>query len=132
MKQVLEFFTANSAFFLATADGDSPRVRPFGVLIEVNGKLAFCTSSQKDVYRQMQKNPNVEICSMSPDGTFYRVSGRVELSNSKEITEKFIEAMPALASIYAGKEDALSACILVTATATRQGAAGGKEVRTLY
>jgi uncharacterized pyridoxamine 5'-phosphate oxidase family protein len=132
MQQVLEFFKANSAFFVATVDGDSPRVRPFGVMVEVNGKLALCTGNQKEVYRQMQQNPKVELCSMAPDGTFCRVSGSVELTGSKEVIAKFMEAMPALADLYAGREDDIAACILTTATVTLQGTAGDKNVRTLY
>jgi uncharacterized pyridoxamine 5'-phosphate oxidase family protein len=132
MQQVLDFLKANNAFFLATVEGDSPRVRPFGVAVELNGKLALCTNTGKDVYRQMQQNPKVEVCSLSPDGSFCRVSGSVELSSSKEATAKFFEAMPALADLYAGKEDTIVACTFTTATVTLQGSDGGKEVRTLY
>jgi uncharacterized pyridoxamine 5'-phosphate oxidase family protein len=132
MQQVLEFFKANNVCFVATVDGDSPRVRPFGAMVEVNGKLALSTGNHKDVYRQMQRNPKVEVCSVSPDGACYRVTGSVELSSSKEVVAKLIAAMPALADIYAGREDGIAACIFTSATATLQNLKGDKEVRKLY
>ena len=58
MNKIVEFLNDTKIFYLSTIDGDKPRVRPFGAVMEKEGKIYFCTNNQKDVYRQMQKNPN--------------------------------------------------------------------------
>jgi uncharacterized pyridoxamine 5'-phosphate oxidase family protein len=57
MNEVLQFLEDNPVFYIATVDGDTPKVRPFGFVMEYDGKLCFCTSNQKNVYRQLKGCP---------------------------------------------------------------------------
>lgn len=57
MKEVLKFLIKNKVFYLATSSGDLPHVRPMGFVMEHDGKLAFCTSNQKAMFKQLTANP---------------------------------------------------------------------------
>ena len=63
-------------FFLATVDGDKPRVRPFGAINIFEDKLYFQTGKIKDVSKQLDINPNVEICGFT-DGEWIRLEGKL-------------------------------------------------------
>ena len=69
MKEVLQFLQENAPFYIATVAGDKPKVRPFGFVMEHEGKLWFCTSNKKNVYKQLQTNPYIEISATAPDRT---------------------------------------------------------------
>ena len=62
MQEVYEFLKACGTYYLATADGDQPRVRPFGTIDIFDGKLTIQTGRKKDVAQQMLTNPKIEIC----------------------------------------------------------------------
>lgn len=75
MNRIVEELKKTGTFFVATEDGDQPRVRPFSSVTEFEGKLYICTNNTKDCYKQMTENPKVEICGMGKDGTWVRVNG---------------------------------------------------------
>lgn len=101
MNDAVKFINENPVQFFATEGLDGkPKVRPFQFMIEDGGKLYFCTSSQKDVYAQMQKQPWVEICASSPKFAWIRLSGKAVFSDDKEIKNKIIEHSPLVKSIY--------------------------------
>ncbi|MDR2029213.1 MAG: pyridoxamine 5'-phosphate oxidase family protein, partial [Treponema sp.] len=62
IEEIIKFLLENKVFFLATIQGDQPRVRPMGFVMEYEGKLSLCTNNRKDMYRQMKENPKIEIC----------------------------------------------------------------------
>ena len=62
MKKVYDFIKKCGTYYLATVDGDQPRVRPFGTILLFEDKLYIQTGKSKDVSRQIQANPKVEIC----------------------------------------------------------------------
>ena len=64
MREIVSFLQDAGAFFLATDDSGPPRVRPFGSVMEFEGKLFFCTENTKAVYRQLAANPKCEICAL--------------------------------------------------------------------
>ncbi len=101
MKEVLDFLTANKVFFLATADGDTPHVRPFGFVMDCGGKLAFCTSNQKNVCKQLAANPKVEISCVDAQGNTLRICGKAVFATSEETQRKALEVMPSLGNMYA-------------------------------
>ena len=101
MKQVLDFLSKAGVFFLATADGDQPHVRPLGFVMDCGGKLAFCTSNEKNMCKQMAANTKVEICCYDGQGNTLRICGKVVFATSKETQEKALETMPALGNMYA-------------------------------
>ena len=59
MKEVLDFLNKVGVYYLATEEGDQPRVRPLGFVMEWQGKLTFCTGNKKNMYKQMVNNPKV-------------------------------------------------------------------------
>ena len=74
MKRVCNFLKEAKTYYLATVDGDKPKVRPFGTAHIFEGKLYIQTGKKKAVSEQIKKNPNVEICAMN-GGDWIRVSG---------------------------------------------------------
>ena len=76
MSKIKVFLNETGMFFMATVDGDRPRLRPLGAVLEEDGKLIFGVGDFKDVYHQMQKNPNVEIVACKRDGHWLRYSGK--------------------------------------------------------
>ncbi len=101
MGQVMEFLQANRVFYLATTDGTAAHVRPLGFVMEWEGRLAFCTSNQKDMYRQMLAHPQVEICCMDEQMNTLRIAGKAVFCTSAESQRRALEVMPGLSRLYA-------------------------------
>ena len=68
MSKLNEFLTEAGVFFLATEDGNQPKLRPLGAHLEMDGKVLFGVGDFKEVYKQMTANPLVEIAACKPDG----------------------------------------------------------------
>ncbi|MDR2785769.1 MAG: pyridoxamine 5'-phosphate oxidase family protein [Treponema sp.] len=100
MDTVIKFLKDANSFYLATVDGDQPRVRPMGFVMNHKGRLYMCTNNTKDVYRQIKANPKIEICAFGPDGKWIRVYGKVSFDDSPETQEKAMEASPQLKTMY--------------------------------
>ena len=73
MKRVLEFLKNAEVYYLATVEGDQPRVRPFGTINEFEGKLYIQTGRVKPTSHQLASNPKTEICAFK-DGAWIRVA----------------------------------------------------------
>ena len=99
MNEVYEFLKKCEVYYLATTDGDRPRVRPFGTIDLFNGKLYIQTGKVKSVSEQMKKNPKVEISAML-DGKWIRVCAEAVLDESIEAQEHMLAAYPSLQSMY--------------------------------
>ena len=91
-------------FYIATIDGDQPRVRPFGVVNIFEGKLYIQTGKSKNVSKQMQINPKVEISAFM-DGTWIRLEGTVVRDNRREAKASMLDANPMLRSMYSEDDD---------------------------
>ena len=100
MKEVLEFLQEAGVFYLATAEGDQPHVRPFGFVMDCEGKLAFCTGNNKPVCKQLAANPKVEITAVDKDNNTLRICGTVKFDTTPETQKKALEVMPSLSNIY--------------------------------
>jgi len=100
MNSALEFLKANKVFHLATVDGAQARVRPFGFVMKRNDRLYMCTGKAKEVYKQMQKNPDIEISAMGADNTWLRVTGHIEFDDSRDTKAQAFEEAPMLLQIY--------------------------------
>lgn len=100
MNPVTKFLLDNKTFYLATMDGDQPRVRPFGAVMEREGRLYFCTNNQKLLYRQLQVNPRLELCACSPDGKWLRLTGKAVFDTSRERKVEMLDACPELKALY--------------------------------
>jgi len=94
MNEVLQFLKENPIFYIATVDGDTPKVRPFGFVMEYDGKLCFCTNNQKNVYRQLKTNPKFEISTTSKDGKWLRLKGKAVFITNRESKKAALDASP--------------------------------------
>ena len=100
MNSALEFLKASQVFHLATVDETQARVRPFGFVMKRDDKLYMCTGKMKDVYKQMVKNPNIEVSAMGADSTWLRVTGTIAFDDSRETKAQAFEETPMLLQIY--------------------------------
>ena len=83
MEKVFEFLKSAGTYYLATVDGDQPRVRPFGTINIFDGKLYIQTGKIKEVSKQLHKNPKAEISAFK-DGTWIRVAGELIEDDRRE------------------------------------------------
>jgi uncharacterized pyridoxamine 5'-phosphate oxidase family protein len=100
MNTAYEYFKANPVFHLATVDGAQARVRPFGFIMIRNKALYFCTNKTKDVYKQLVKNPDIEISCMGTDNTWLRVRGKVAMDESRDAKVQAFKEGQMLLQIY--------------------------------
>jgi pyridoxamine 5'-phosphate oxidase len=90
--EILEFITKNPLFSLATAQGNQPHVRIITLYKAGNDGIIFCTGRDKDVFRQLQSNPAVELCFYNPnDGRQVRIEGTVEMLDDLELKMQIVE-----------------------------------------
>ena len=88
MKKAVAFLQANPVQYLATVGRDGKaKCRPFMFACEKDGKLWFCTNNTKDVYKDMQENPEIEISVSSPEFAWIRLHGKAVFENNREIKE---------------------------------------------
>ena len=99
MKKVEQFLKDAGTYYLATMDGDQPRVRPFGTVNYFEGKLYTQTGKIKNVSKQIHKNPKVEICAFK-DGKWLRLSGRLVEDVRIEAVQSMLDAYPELQGMY--------------------------------
>ncbi|MDR2518723.1 MAG: pyridoxamine 5'-phosphate oxidase family protein [Spirochaetaceae bacterium] len=94
-------FLAGKTFYLATVDGDKPKVRPFGFVMEFEGKLYFTTNDQKPSFKQLAANPHLEISATDEKTrTWIRISGKAVFDSRPEVKAKAFEAAPFLKDKY--------------------------------
>ena len=99
MNEVYEFLKKCETYYLATLEGDQPRVRPFGTIDLFEGRLYIQTGKKKSVSRQMKENPKIEICGMA-DGRWIRVTAEACLDERIEAQKHMLDAYPSLQSMY--------------------------------
>lgn len=99
MQKVLDFLKAADTYYLATVEGDQPRVRPFGTINEFEGKLYIQTGLSKDVAKQLLANPKAEICAFK-NGEWLRVACELALDDNREARVAMLDAYPNLKAMY--------------------------------
>lgn len=117
MNEVYEFLKKCGTYYLATVEGDQPRVRPFGTVNIFDGKLYIQTGKVKEVSKQIQANPKVEICAFA-DGTWVRVAGKLVRDERLEAKVSMLEQYPHLKAMYSAEDDNTEVLYLTEATAT--------------
>lgn len=101
MNKILEYLKSNPVQYLATVGLDGkPKCRPFMFATEYDGKLWFCTSNQKDVYRELIANPSMELTVSAPNFSWCRISGDIRFENSSEVKQLCINNIPIVKQIY--------------------------------
>jgi uncharacterized pyridoxamine 5'-phosphate oxidase family protein len=117
MKETQEFLKSAGVYYLATIDGNKPRVRPFGTAEIFEDKLYIQTGKSKDVFKQIESNPNVEICAFK-DGKWIRVSGNLILDDRREAKKDMLDKNPSLREMYNEDDDNTAVLYFEHATAT--------------
>lgn len=127
MKEVCDYLKKCGTYYLATCDGDQPRVRPFGTAEIFEGKLYIQTGKIKEVSKQMAKNPKVEI-SACDGGTWIRVQATAVEDDRRAVKEQMLEAYPSLKGMYAVDDGNMQVLYLKDAVATFSSFGGAPRV----
>lgn len=99
MQKVYEFLKSAGTYYLATVEGDQPRVRPFGTVHLFEGKLYIQTGKVKPVSKQLAENPKAEICAFQ-DGTWLRIACELIEDDRVEARKAMLDAYPGLRGMY--------------------------------
>ena len=117
MERVVQFLKEAGVYYLATAEGDQPRVRPFGTANVFEGKLYIQTGKVKDVSKQLHANPKAEICAFK-DGKWLRIAGELVEDDRLEARKSMLDAYPDLRAMYAEDDGNTEVFYFKNATAT--------------
>lgn len=117
MQEVYDFLKKCQTYYLATTEGNQPRVRPFGTIDLFQDKLYIQTGKGKDVSRQMLKNPQVELCAFDGD-TWIRLAATAVEDDRLDARTHMLDAYPDLKSMYQADDGNCQVFYLKDATAT--------------
>lgn len=117
MERVLNFLKQAETYYLATIEGNQPRVRPFGTVNVFEKKLYIQTGKVKEVSKQIHINPRVELCAFK-DGEWLRIAGTLVEDDRKEARKSMLDAYPALQSVYSVDDGNTEVFYFENATAT--------------
>ncbi len=117
IEKVCTFLLDAGTYYLATVEGDQPRVRPFGTALLFDGKLYIQTGKVKDVSKQLAANPKAEICAFK-DGKWLRVAGELVNDDNRDVKVAMLEAMPSLGGMYSPDDGNMQMLYFKNATAT--------------
>lgn len=130
MKELVQFLEVNNMGSLATVDAGKPKTRPWGFMLEDNGKLYFCTANTKKVYGQLMKNPAFEFTSTSKEMVTVRVSGEAQFSNDRRIKEMVLDRYPNIKNIYQTADNPIFEVFYIEHGEATFSDFSGKEPRT--
>ena len=117
IEKVEKFLKEAGEYYLATVDGDQPRVRPFGTAHIFEGKLYIQTGKVKDVSKQIHANPKVEICAFK-NGEWLRLAGTLLEDDRREARQSMLDAYPSLQAMYSADDGNTEVFYFADATAT--------------
>ena len=129
MQEVHDYLKKVGIYYLATVEGDQPRVRPFGTANIFDGKLYIQTGKSKDCAKQMIANPKIEICAMGEGGSWIRIEAKAITDDRREAKVSMLEAHPQLKDRYSADDDNTHVLYLKDATATIHSADGPKVIK---
>ena len=129
MEKVLEFLKNAGTYYLATVEGNQPRVRPFGTILLFEGKLYIQTGKIKPVSKQLMANPKAEICAFK-DGTWLRVAGELIEDDRREAKKAMLDAYPNLRGMYNEDDGNTQVLYFRNAVATFSSFGGAPETVT--
>lgn len=129
MDRVAKFLKEAEVYYLATVDGDQPRVRPFGTANVFDGKLYIQTGKTKDVAKQIYTNPKVELCAFK-NGEWLRVAGILVEDDRREARVSMLDAYPDLKKMYDPDDGNTVVFYIKDATATFSSFTKAPEVVT--
>lgn len=103
MERIVKFLKDAEVYYLATVEGDQPRVRPFGTAHIFEGRLYIQTGKVKDVSKQLMANAKAEICAFK-DGEWIRIAGELIEDDRVEARRSMLDAYPSLQKMYAADD----------------------------
>ncbi len=117
LERVCRFLDDAKTYYLATVEGDQPRVRPFGTALAYGGKLYIQTGKVKPVSHQLAANPKAEICAFT-GGKWLRVAGELINDDDRDVKVAMLEKMPSLKAMYSPDDGNMQMLYFRNATAT--------------
>lgn len=117
MERIVKFLKEAEIYYLATVEGDQPRVRPFGTAHIFEGRLYIQTGKVKDVSKQLMANPKAEICAFK-GGEWIRIAGELIEDDRIEARQSMLDAYPSLKNMYAADDGNTQVLYFRNATAT--------------
>ncbi len=117
IEKVCKFLDEAGTYYLATVEGDQPRVRPFGTALVYGGKLYIQTGKVKSVSKQLARNPKAEICAFK-DGKWLRVAGELVNDDDRGAKVAMLEKMPSLKAMYSPDDGNMQMLYFRNAAAT--------------
>ena len=129
MERVVKFLKEAETYYLATVEGDQPRVRPFGTVNVFEGKLYIQTGKRKPVSAQIKSNPKVELCAFK-DGTWLRLAGTLVEDDRVEAKKAMLDAYPNLRAMYDENDGNTQVFFFENATATFSSFSAAPETVT--
>lgn len=127
MEKVCEFLQKAHVFYVATTEGNQPRVRPFGIAHIIDGKLCVMTGRCKPVSKQIAANPKVEVCACIQT-KWLRIEGKLIEDDRMETRQTMLEAYPFMKKTYAADDGNMQVLYFQDATATFDSFSGEHEV----
>lgn len=127
MEKVCEFLKTAGTYYLATVEGNQPRVRPFGTAHIFEGKLYIQTGKVKSVSKQLGANPKAEVCAFK-DGVWLRVAGELIEDDRVEARKSMLDAYPNLRAMYNENDGNTQVFYFKNASATFYSFAAEPEV----
>lgn len=117
LQEVYDFLKSCQTYYLATVEGDQPRVRPFGTVDLFEGKLYIQTGKVKNVSKQLQANPKAELCAFE-GGKWLRVAGKLMRDDRIQAKTHMLDAYPHLKGMYSAEDDNTEVLYFEDAVAT--------------
>ncbi len=130
MNKAASFLNESKIFYISTVEDDKPRVRPFGAIMEWEGQTYICTNNKKEFYKQIQKNPNFEICAAN-GGSWIRLSGKLITDPRVEAKEALLLTYPSLRNMYRIDDGIFEVLYIAEGTATISTIDGKAEIINL-
>lgn len=117
IEKVYQFLDEVHTYYLATVEGDQPRVRAFGTALLYDGKLYIQTGKVKPVSKQIATNPKVEICAFK-GGKWLRIAGELVNDDNRDVKVAMLDKMPSLKPMYSADDNNMQMLYFKNATAT--------------
>ncbi len=127
IEKVCAFLDEAGTYYLATVEGNQPRVRPFGTALIADGKLYIQTGKVKPVSKQIAENPKVEICAFL-NGKWIRIAGELENDDNRDVMVAMLEKMPQLKGMYSPDDGNMQMLYFKSGTATISSFTDAPEV----
>jgi len=129
MERVCNFLKEAGTYYLATVEGDQPRVRPFGTAHIIDGKICIQTGKVKSVSKQLLANPKAELCAFK-DGTWLRIACELIEDDRTEVKKAMLDAYPELRRLYDENDDNTQVFCIKNAAATFSSFSSAPETFT--